>query len=94
MTEAEVERLKESMKEEQKRTAAALEWRGSRAAPMADVRGIFDEGHRDVQAKMKVKVSREVLQGTNPKHVYRAGIQFFGAVFNSHVGESAVSKCE
>lgn len=43
--------------EEQERSAAA--WRAAthnRPAPIADVRVIFDEGHRLVEAKMKLKV--------------------------------------
>lgn len=52
-----MKQLKQCLREEQERSAAA--WRAAthnRSAPLADVRVIFDEGHRLVEAKMKLKV--------------------------------------
>lgn len=54
---AEVQQLKKCLKDEQERSAAARRAVGlNRSAPIADVRDIFDEGHRMVQEKMKLKV--------------------------------------
>ncbi|CAM9669281.1 unnamed protein product, partial [Scytosiphon promiscuus] len=55
VAEAEVKQLKESLKKEQERSAAAWAASIDRSAPIADVQGIFDEGHRIVQAKMRLK---------------------------------------
>lgn len=51
-----MKQLKESLKKEQERSAAAWAATVDRSASIADVRGIFDEGHRIVQAKMRLKV--------------------------------------
>lgn len=59
VADAEVKQLKKSLKEEQERSAAAWAATRHRSAPIADVRGIFDEGHRLVQEKMKLKVCKE-----------------------------------
>eukprot|EP00904_Undaria_pinnatifida_P007392 jgi/Undpi1/3783/HiC_scaffold_16.g07152.m1 len=54
---AEIQRLRELLKEERERSAAMAGLsKVCRAAPIANVRGIFEEGHRLVQAKMKIKV--------------------------------------
>ncbi|CAN0328007.1 unnamed protein product, partial [Pylaiella littoralis] len=63
---AELQQLKKCLKDEQERSAAARRAASlNRSAPIADVRGIFDEGHRMVQAKMKLKaqqIQQEVVQ--------------------------------
>lgn len=56
-----MKQLKQCLVEEQERCAAAYRAAAqNRAAPIANVRGIFDEGHRFVEAKMKIKVGHEV----------------------------------
>lgn len=53
VADAEVRRLKETLEQElQQRQVRASRYH----APMSNVRGIFEEGHRLVQAKMKLKV--------------------------------------
>lgn len=54
----EVNRLRELLNEERERSAAVRGPKICRAAPIANVRAIFEEGHRLVQAKMKIKVGR------------------------------------
>lgn len=57
VADAEMKQLKQRLREEQESSAAA--WRAAthnRSAPIADVRVIFDEGHRLVEAKLKLKV--------------------------------------
>lgn len=56
VTNAEIQQLRKCLRDEQERSAAARRAASlNRSAPIADVRGIFDEGHRMVQAKMKLK---------------------------------------
>ncbi|CAM9727978.1 unnamed protein product [Ectocarpus sp. 12 AP-2014] len=62
VADAEVKQLKKSLKEEQERLAAAWAATRHRSAPIADVRGIFDEGHRLVQEKMKLKAQQIQLE--------------------------------
>lgn len=57
VADAELKQLKQCLKEEQERSAAAWKAASSnRSAPIADLRVIFDEGHRLVEAKLKLKV--------------------------------------
>ena len=67
VVDAETKQLKQCLKEEQERSAAA--WRAAthnRSAPIAaDVQAIFDEGHRFVKEKMKLKVEITSIDPTN-----------------------------
>lgn len=49
--------MKETLEQEQQRQVRASRYH----APMANVRGIFEEGHRLMQAKMKLKVGVFVI---------------------------------
>lgn len=61
-----MKQLKQCLKEEQERCTAAYRAAAqNRSAPIANVRGIFDEGHRFVEAKMKIKVGYEVFDPFN-----------------------------
>eukprot|EP00903_Cladosiphon_okamuranus_P013544 g12616.t1 len=59
VADAEMKQLKQCLREEQERSAAA--WRAAthnRSAPIADLRVIFDEGQRLVEAKLKLKAQQ------------------------------------